>query len=408
MKNYHIFLLALFVVLAARVYAAEPFELKDGDNVVLLGSSYIERMQANNYLETLLTSSQTNRKVTYRNLGWSGDTAGGISRAVFGSPKDGFERLKRDVLLAKPTVVLVNYGANEAFAGEAGLEEFKTQMNELLNFLNSTKARVVLITPHDRTAAPEFGVDPKNYNANLDRYIQAMQRMADDRGLAVINTPRRDRTKSPPPELSRNSDDGIHFSPFGYWRTAPWLASELGEPLSRWELSIDKRGKHKESGVVVSNVMRKDKSVSFDATDVALPPPKPPRFAPRGASLMLPHAVLKVADLPAGDYGLQIDGEPVVRADEKHWALGVRFRRTYAEEQVEELRTAIGVKNELFFHRYRPQNETYLFLFRKHEQGNNAVEIPRFDPLIEAKEKEIARLKVPQKHSFKLVRLEKD
>ncbi len=39
-------------------------------------------------------------------------------------------------------------------------------------------------------------------------------------------------------------------------------------------------------------------------------------------------------------------------------------------------------KNELFFHRYRPQNETYLFLFRKHEQGNNAIEIPQFDPLI--------------------------
>lgn len=40
-------------------------------------------------------------------------------------------------------------------------------------------------------------------------------------------------------------------------------------------------------------------------------------------------------------------------------------------------------KNQLFFHRYRPQNETYLLLFRKHEQGNNAAEIPMFDPLIQ-------------------------
>jgi len=44
-------------------------------------------------------------------------------------------------------------------------------------------------------------------------------------------------------------------------------------------------------------------------------------------------------------------------------------------------------------HRSRPENVTYLFLFRKHEQGNNAVEIPQFDPLIEADEKEIERLK---------------
>lgn len=48
-----------------------------------------------------------------------------------------------------------------------------------------------------------------------------------------------------------------------------------------------------------------------------------------------------------------------------------------------ELLRLIRAKDQLFFHRYRPQNETYLFLFRKHEQGNNAVEIPEFDPLIE-------------------------
>jgi len=46
------------------------------------------------------------------------------------------------------------------------------------------------------------------------------------------------------------------------------------------------------------------------------------------------------------------------------------------------LKRLINQKNQLFFHRYRPQNETYLYLFRKHEQGNNAVEIPQFDPLI--------------------------
>lgn len=53
------------------------------------------------------------------------------------------------------------------------------------------------------------------------------------------------------------------------------------------------------------------------------------------------------------------------------------------------LRTEIVTKNQLFFHRYRPQNETYLFLFRKHEQGNNASEIPQFDPLIRAADERI-------------------
>lgn len=50
-------------------------------------------------------------------------------------------------------------------------------------------------------------------------------------------------------------------------------------------------------------------------------------------------------------------------------------------------------KNRLYFHRWRPENETYIFGFRKAEQGRNAVEIPQFDPLIAAKEAEINKLK---------------
>ncbi|HWN96722.1 MAG TPA: PVC-type heme-binding CxxCH protein [Methylomirabilota bacterium] len=57
------------------------------------------------------------------------------------------------------------------------------------------------------------------------------------------------------------------------------------------------------------------------------------------------------------------------------------------------MRETILAKNQLFFHRWRPQNSTYLFLFRKHEQGKNAQEIPKFDPLIEAEEKKIATLR---------------
>ncbi len=54
-----------------------------------------------------------------------------------------------------------------------------------------------------------------------------------------------------------------------------------------------------------------------------------------------------------------------------------------------ELDALIVQKNELFFHRHRPQNETYLLLFRKHEQGNNAVELAQFVPLIDALDKQI-------------------
>jgi glucose/arabinose dehydrogenase len=57
------------------------------------------------------------------------------------------------------------------------------------------------------------------------------------------------------------------------------------------------------------------------------------------------------------------------------------------------LNSAIRKKNELFFHRWRPENWTYLFGFRKGEQGQNGVEIPRFDPLIAQWDARIAKLR---------------
>jgi len=61
----------------------------------------------------------------------------------------------------------------------------------------------------------------------------------------------------------------------------------------------------------------------------------------------------------------------------------------------------------LYFYRWRPQNVTYLFLFRKHEQGRNAKEVLQFDQLVAAKEKEIAKLRQPVAHTYELVPLNK-
>lgn len=61
----------------------------------------------------------------------------------------------------------------------------------------------------------------------------------------------------------------------------------------------------------------------------------------------------------------------------------------WSKEKYARLRSLIAEKNELYFHRYRPQNETYLRGFRKHEQGQNAKEIAQFDALIAQAEKRI-------------------
>lgn len=73
-------------------------------------------------------------------------------------------------------------------------------------------------------------------------------------------------------------------------------------------------------------------------------------------------------------------------------------------EQTEEIRSLINAKNRQYFYRWRPQNETYLFGFRKHEQGQNAREIPLFDPIVAELEAKIATLRKPKPQTYELIR----
>ena len=72
--------LALLLTLlcnATSTRAAAPFELKDGDRVVFLGDTLIEREQHYGWIELMLTSRFPDRDITFRNLGWGGDTPAG-------------------------------------------------------------------------------------------------------------------------------------------------------------------------------------------------------------------------------------------------------------------------------------------------------------------------------------------
>lgn len=281
---------AVTLVAAANVARAEDtsaFEFKQSDRVVLLGGAFVERLQTHGYLEAAITAGLPDKKLTFRNLGWSGDTVWGDSRGVFGSRPEGFKRLVDDVKPCQPTLLVICYGENEAYAGEVGLNDFRSGLGALLDALKPTGARVLLLgaRKHEKLGPPL--PDPAEYNADLRQYNETIAAVAKERGAAFIDLY----------DLPGESENGIHLTAAG------------------------------EREFV--------------------------------------HAVLPLW------------GVPSVLLD---------------SPQQQGLRKVIGEKNELFFHRYRPQNETYLFLFRKHEQGNNAVEIPQFDPLIEAKEKEIARL----------------
>jgi lysophospholipase L1-like esterase len=289
--------LFLAAALAASARATEVeitgWSLRDGDRVVLLGDTFIEREGQRGFIEAALVAAHPEASLTFRNLGWSGDTVWAESRGVFDPPAKGYARMLAVLKEQTPTVVVIAYGRNEAEKGEVGLDAFRQQLAKLCADVRTAAAgsagpagvRLVLVTPH-----PFETADAESRNAWLARYAAAIRDVATAEKAGLV-----DLFAAFPPAANpsrRLTENGVHLSDAGYVAVAERFVAACGRP-------------------------------------------------------------------------------PVTAATSAR------------------LRPLVVAKNELFFHRWRPANETYIFLFRKHEQGNNAVEMPRFDPLVAAAEEKV-------------------
>ncbi|MGB7159925.1 MAG: SGNH/GDSL hydrolase family protein [Tepidisphaeraceae bacterium] len=211
---------------------ARPFELRDGDRVALVGGTFIEREQNYSYLETLLLTRWPDRKITFRNLGWSGDTVLGHARGYFDGAEQGFARLNAIVHELKPTVIFLGYGMGESFDGEAGLPAFRAGLERMLDMLKDLDARTVLIGPirHETLGPPPLSPlpDPAEHNRLLRLYADAMKDVANQRGHRFV-----DLYELLQPEGGhRLTDNGIHLTAYGYHRAAAVIAGAPCTPLS--------------------------------------------------------------------------------------------------------------------------------------------------------------------------------
>jgi len=407
---------SLLLILASSLSAAEPrsrekglFEFHDGDRVVFLGSGFVERLQNTGYLETMLTAAMPSKNITFRNLGWSGDTVWGDARAVFGSRADGFKRLLSDVALCKPTVLIVCYGENEAYAGEAGLDEFRGGLNTLLDSLETTGARIVLLGPRQHEKMPPPLPDPAQYNADLRKYNDVIGQVAKEREHTFIDL---FRALIGPGSVGFGGDDlltdnGWWLSTAGDYQISRFIAGKFGISFDR-RIEINAQSlDYITTNVMVRQVGKNDKVTWFEVEDRSLAwavmEDNTSGVGPDIRSFLRPKEF--VGAITANDVLIGELSGPYIEGLDVFLNPRLKGNDSVVGKQMAQLSQAINDKNTLFFHRYRPQNETYLFLFRKHEQGNNAVEIPQFDPLIAELEKKIAELKQPVKQKYELVKV---
>ncbi len=277
---------------------AAGLELKDGDRVVFLGDTFLEREVDYGHLEAALTRTFSDRNVTFRNLAWAGDTPMGKARASFDWNKadsEWLKRVKEQVAIAKPTVAILSYGMTAALeGGSEGAIQHRAELGKLMDAVNEVgggQVRFVLLSP-----LQQQGERPDSDRSRaLESVATATKALAEERQATYGDVL----------GLSRN--------------------------LSRLRM------------------------VLYDT---------PVLLNEQGYSMLAPRLVESLTGTKPEEEGVSAP-----------------------------LLAAIRKKNELFFHRWRPANWTYLFGFRKHEQGQNAGEIPKFEPLIAEWETRIAKLR---------------
>jgi hypothetical protein len=358
---------------------------KDREMVVLLGSAFIEQEARDGYLETELIRLFPNKDIRVRNLGWSGDTVHCQARSYFGPPQEGFDRLRGHLAMIKPTTVICCYGANESWKGESGIPNFRKGYEKLIDMIReATGATVVLMTPPRFEPLGPNAEGLRDASERLQRYWQEIKYVAEGRKCQVIEF-------GSAHQYGR-TENGIDYTAEGY-ATAGALLWVHPSDFEAKPLTVDfEKGTIKSEQRRFSDISKQGNSLRWTQINDRLP----------WTALFGTWDYIKVGG-DVKNFEVRIDGKLLKQRGNAILSLDDGPERT----QREQLRQAIVKKNALFFHRWRPANETYLYGFRKHEQGNNGVEPPMFDKLVEQAEAEIAVLKKPVPHKYELIRVEK-
>ena len=388
------------------------FSWSDGERVAFLGDALLEREQWHGHLETRLTARFPGKKIRFRNFAWSGDTPAGRSRASFDWHKEEaewLERILRPLAVFRPTVVVLGYGMASSFDGEEALGKFRADLRRLIDRIHESlpesPPRFVLVGPirHERLGGD--WPNPEAHNATLFQYSAAAQVIAENRGFPFVDLFHWLGDGGESRFQRQHTENGIHLDDYGYWRLAEVFGVVMRAEAQDWKVEFGSHGLDRLSGCQVEGLSISGEKIAFTVRDAGLPFPNRDAAGRLYPTTTEPRRI-RFLGLTAGRYLLKIDGRPIAVSDAGGWRQEMPLTRGPMFDQAELLRERIVKKNELFFHRFRPQNQTYLFGFRRHEQGNNAAEIPELDPLVANLEEQIFELARPRAHLYELVRLE--
>jgi putative heme-binding domain-containing protein len=206
---------ALVSLLMVTGASADTLELHKGEHICLIGTALADRMQHHGWLETLIQARFPEHNLVFRDLGFNGDELTvRLRSAGFGSPDEWLTSTKADV-------IFVFFGYNESFAGSAGLNKFKQDLDQFIKHTLAQKyngksaPRLVLFSPiaHENLRDRNLP-DGQENNQRLKLYSHAMAEVA--KADKVLFVDLFSATQEQYGETDKRwTINGVHLSDFG-------------------------------------------------------------------------------------------------------------------------------------------------------------------------------------------------
>jgi isoamyl acetate esterase len=180
MRSIHTALLALTSILGTVATASaaddETPPLKKGERIVFLGDSITEAgVSAKGYVTAIknaLAEKHKDLTIEVIGAGISGNKVPDLQR-----------RLEKDVLMKKPSIVVIYIGINDVWHGEndpakgTPKDKYEAGLTEIIGKIKSAGARVVICTP---TVIGEKKAGANKLDSRLDEYAEISRKVAKD------------------------------------------------------------------------------------------------------------------------------------------------------------------------------------------------------------------------------------
>ncbi|MGY6743955.1 MAG: PVC-type heme-binding CxxCH protein [Cecembia sp.] len=231
----------------------EGIKLNKGDHIILIGNNLGSRMMDYGLFETEMHVRYPDSLLYIRNMCDGGNTpgfrphSGRVSPWAFPGAEDfqtefanssgsegHYESPDEWLFRHKADIILAFFGYNESFQGEAGLENYKAELDAFIrhtlrqNYNGSTAPKLTLISPiafEDLSATKDLPNGVKE-NKNLELYTLAMKEVAEKHQVLFV-----DAFNPSKKWYASNTDpltiDGSQLNELGYQKLAVLLADQV-------------------------------------------------------------------------------------------------------------------------------------------------------------------------------------